>query len=160
MKKKGFTLIEMMIALAIFSLFVGFLYKAYFSQIKENKSFIDRLDLKYNGDKAMGLITDELRSNVIQPDIDIITSPSTGNITQIKSNPINLIDLTGTFSNSDLQLTSQNTLVSNPSLNNVVQCKGIKSITMKYNVNLILITIELKSKNDEYTVTSAVNIKN
>ena len=65
MKKKGFTLIELMITLALFSLFAGFLYNAYFTQIKENNSFNSKIDLKYNGDKAMNLITDELRSNVI-----------------------------------------------------------------------------------------------
>ena len=62
MEKKGFTLIEIMITLAIFSMFVGFLYNAYFTQIKENNSFNSKLDLKYNGDKAMNLIIDELRS--------------------------------------------------------------------------------------------------
>ena len=156
MKKKGFTLIEMMIALAIFSLFVGFLYNAYFSQIKENNSFNNRLDLKYNGDKAMGLITDELRSNVI--------TPSTGAFTQIISNGNVLIDLTGSVSTSDLQLTSQNTLVDKSSSNPVILCKGITSIKMQFGDvaqnegDLIIITINLQIKNDQYTVTSAVNI--
>lgn len=80
MKKKGFTLIEIMITLAIFSLFVGFLYNAYFSQIRENNSFNSRLDLKYNGDKAMNFIANELRNNAIP-----LTPES---ITKIKSSTV------------------------------------------------------------------------
>ena len=161
MKKKGFTLIEMMIALAIFSLFVGFLYNAYFTQIKENNSFNNRLDLKYNGDKAMNLITDELRSNtnlkLYNNDIIIIPIPgSYVDVNKVKTGDgiTILIDLTGSAVSSKLQLTSQNTLRDNTN----VLCKGITSITMKYKEDLILISINLQLKNDQYTVTSAVNI--
>jgi len=120
MKKKGFTLIELMIALSIFSLFVGFLYTAYFTQIRENNSFNSRIDLKYNGDKAMNLILDELRSTVVMPNAD--------KIVQIKSDT-------------------------------VVVCEGITSIDINSHEDLVYVKIYLKSKNDEYTVTSAVNIK-
>ncbi|HEY8892276.1 MAG TPA: prepilin-type N-terminal cleavage/methylation domain-containing protein [Clostridium sp.] len=164
MKKKGFTLIELMITLALFSLFAGFLYNAYFTQIKENNSFNTRIDLKYNGDKAMRLITEELRSNINF--YYTYESGSNINITQIKSNDLItnkiLIDLTGDTSTSDLQLTSNKTLINNSNLNHVVLCEGITSINMKFGTadekDLIIITIELQSKNDRYTVTSAVNI--
>lgn len=123
MKKKGFTLIELMITLALFSLFAGFLYNAYFTQIKENNSFNSKIDLKYNGDKAMNLITDELRSNV--------TMPNENRITEIKSNISGL-------------------------------CEGITSIDILPGIageeDSIIIIIDLQSKNDRYTVTSAVNI--
>ena len=158
MKKRGFTLIEMMIALAIFSLFVGFLYNAYFTQIRENNSFNTRLDLKYNGDKAMNLITDEIRSNAKLK--FYFVSGSTVNINQVKTlDDVNmLIDLIGGTERSDLTLTPQNTLIDNSSLNKVVLCKGITSITMQDSGELIIITINLQLKNDQYTVTSAVNI--
>jgi len=164
MKKKGFTLIEMMIALAIFSLFVGFLYNAYFSQIKENISFNNRLDLKYNGDKAINLITDELRSNT---KLNFVIG-SDGNINQITTTDSEmkikiLIDLNSSASTSALKfITSQNTLVDGS--NSVVLCKEISSISIKpgspsqNETDLLIITIDLKLKNDLYTVTSAVNI--
>ena len=156
MKKRGFTLIELMITLAIFSLFVGFLYSAYFTQIRENNSFNSRIDLKYNGDKAMNLITDELRSNAYF----ILAIDSTGNVTRITTTDHKmLIDLTGGTDLFNLKLTPQNTLVDNSNSNPVILCKGITSIIINYNEDLIFITIYLKSKNDEYTVTSAVNIK-
>ena len=156
MKKKAFTLIELMIALALFSLFVGFLYNAYFTQIKENHSFNTRIDLKYNGDRAMNLITSELRNNIILP--------GTGNITQVISQGKILIDLTGSSSPSQLQLTSQNTLIDNSNLNPVVLCTGITSIKMEFGStsknegDLIFITIDLQLRDDRYTVTTAVNI--
>ena len=166
MKKKGFTLIEMMIALAIFSLFMGFLYNAYFSQIKENNSFNTRLDLKYNGDKAMNLITDELRSNNnFNYTYESGSTVNINKITTLTANTlINLIDLTGGTEVSNLTLTPQNTLVDNSNSNNVILCKGIASINIQPGSlaqnegDLLIITINLQLKNDQYTVTSAVNI--
>lgn len=159
MNKKGFTLIELMITLALFSLFVGFLYNAYFTQIRENNSFNTKLDLKYNGDKAMSLITEELRSNV---DFKFI-SGSNGNINQITTiDDHMLIDLDGGAKPSNLSLTSQNTLVDNSNSIPVVLCSGITSITMKPGVgnesDLMIIKIDLQLKDDSYTVTTAVNI--
>jgi len=156
MNKKGFTLIELMITLALFSLFAGFLYNAFFTQIKENNSFNTNIDLKYNGDKTMNLITDKLRSNVIES--------GEGNITQIEGSTEGniLIDLTGEAGLSELKLTLENTFVDNSNSSPVVLCEGITSINMKFGnedeKDLIFITIYLKSRNDEYTVTSAVNI--
>ena len=156
MKKKGFTLIEIMITLAIFSLFVGFLYNAYFTQIRENNSFNSRLDLKYNGDKAMDLITKELRS--------IVIPVSTGRIFKVKSGADVLIDLTLSTDPAKLKLTSQNTLIDNSGSNQVVLCQGITRIIMEFGdaikneEELIIITIDLQSKNDSYTVRTAVNI--
>lgn len=169
-KKKGFTLIEMMIALAIFSLFVGFLYNAYFSQIKENNSFNNKLDLKYNGDKAINLIINELRSNVNRSEpentikfIYAYEAGSTININKITSSSdmglINLIDLTGA-AGSHLSLIHEEL----KDINAVVQCTGITSINIQKGnpseneEDLLIITINLQLKNDQYTVTSAVNI--
>ncbi|MCJ7689219.1 MAG: prepilin-type N-terminal cleavage/methylation domain-containing protein, partial [Clostridiaceae bacterium] len=152
MKKKGFTLIEIMITLAIFSLFVGFLYNAYFSQIKENNSFNSRLNLKYNGDKAMDLITNELRS--------IVIPLSTGRIYKVTSSGKDIIDLTLSTGPAKLKLTPQKTLIDNLGSNPLVLCQGITSIKMEFGdatkneEELIIITIDLQSKNDSYTVTS------
>lgn len=161
MKRQGFTLIELMITLALFSLFVGFLYNAYFTQIKENNSFNTRIDLKHNGDKAMNLITNELRNNV---DFNFIAGGN-GDINQItKTNGDILINLTSSIEPSNLALTSNNTLIDNSNLNPVVLCKGITSIKMnagsiaKNEEDLIIITIDLQLRNDRYTVTTAVNI--
>lgn len=161
MKKKGFTLIELMITFALFSLFVGFLYKAFFTQIRENNSFNTRIDLKYNGDKAMNLIINELRSNV---NVKFIKG-STGEVNQITtSDGKMLFDLIGGAEVSNLTLTSENNLIDNSGSSPLVLCKSIASIKMevgniaKNEGDLIIITIDLRYKNDLYTVTSAVNI--
>lgn len=161
MKKQGFTLIEIMITLAVFSLFVGFLYNAYFTQIKENNSFNTRIDLKHNGDKAMNLITNELRNNA---NFTFIIGGE-GAINQITTLDGNLIiDLISSMEPSNLTLTSNNTLIDNSNLNPVILCKGITSIKMEFGSvakneeDLIIITIDLQLRNDQYTVTTAVNI--
>lgn len=161
MKKQGFTLIELMITLALFSLFVGFLYNAYFTQIKENSSFNTRIDLKHNGDKAMNLITNELRNNV---NFNFIIGLD-GNINGITTTDGDmLINLTSSIEPSNLTLTSNNTLIDNSNLNPVILCKRITSIKMKFGSvaeneeDLIIITIDLQWRNDRYTVTTAVNI--
>ena len=163
MKKKGFTLIEMMMTLAIFSIFAVFLYQAYFSQIKENNSFNTRLDLKYNGDKAMNLITEELRSGTGFKTI----KDSDGNISKITSgDDTMLIDLKGDSMSSHLTLKADGNSASLIDSNSVVLCKGINSINIQSGNlaqnegDLLIITITLQFKNNQYTVTSAVNIKN
>ena len=163
MKKKGFTLIEMMLALAIFSLFVGFLYNAYFSQIRENASFNNRLDLKYNGDKAMNLILDTLRSNIGLN--YTFVNGSTTNINKVTNSTGTLIDLTGGASSLTLRNQgNSNELVDESSPSFVVLCKKIASISIQTGTpaqneaDLLLVTITLQSKNDTYSVTSGVNI--
>jgi prepilin-type N-terminal cleavage/methylation domain-containing protein len=158
MKKKGFTLIEIMITLALFSLFVGFLYNAYFSQFKENNSFNTRLNLKYNGDKAMNLIVNELRNNV-NLNISLINGNHINKISATNDEGVTdiIIDLASGAESSNLTLTSQNTLVDARTEVPMILCKDI-FITMQYEGELVIITINLQSKNDSYTVSSAVNI--
>lgn len=59
--KKGFTLIELMIALAVFSIFGGFVYKTYYSQVKVSKAFNKSIDLEYNTSKVMKKVTEKIR---------------------------------------------------------------------------------------------------
>lgn len=59
--KKGFTLIELMIALAIFSIFALFIYNSYYNQIKVSTTFNKSIDLEYNTSKVMKKVVDKIR---------------------------------------------------------------------------------------------------
>lgn len=59
--KKGFTLIELMIALAIFSIFALFIYNSYYNQIKVSTASNNSIDLEYNTSKVMQKVVDKIR---------------------------------------------------------------------------------------------------
>lgn len=59
--KKGFTLIELMIALAIFSIFALFIYNSYYNQIKVSTASNKSIDLEYNMSKVMKKVVDKIR---------------------------------------------------------------------------------------------------
>lgn len=59
--KKGFTLIELMIALAIFSIFALFIYNSYYNQIKVSTASNKSIDLEYNTSKVMKKVVDKIR---------------------------------------------------------------------------------------------------
>lgn len=59
--KKGFTLIELMIALAIFSIFALFIYNSYYNQIKVSTASNNSIDLEYNTSKVMQRVVDKIR---------------------------------------------------------------------------------------------------
>jgi len=88
-----------------------------------------------------------------------------GGINQITTLDGNLIiDLISSMEPSSLTFTSNNTLIDNSNLNPVILCKGITSIKMEFGSvakneeDLIIITIDLQLRKDQYTVTTAVNI--
>lgn len=59
--KKGFTLIELMIALAIFSIFALFVYNSYYNQIRVSTASNNTIDLEYNTSKVMRKVVDKVR---------------------------------------------------------------------------------------------------
>ena len=78
MKKRGFTLIELMIVIAIFSVFSIFLYNMFSAQVRESFSFKNNIDTKYNLDKAMTMITGSLRENSYKDSFDYESLDSLG----------------------------------------------------------------------------------
>jgi prepilin-type N-terminal cleavage/methylation domain-containing protein len=78
MKKKGFTLIELMIAISIFSVFSIFLYDMFSVQVKESFNFKDNINTQYNLNKAMNMITASLRENSYKDSFDYESLDSLG----------------------------------------------------------------------------------
>jgi prepilin-type N-terminal cleavage/methylation domain-containing protein len=78
MKKKGFTLIELMIAISIFSVFSIFLYDMFSVQVKESFNFKDNINTQYNLNKAMTMITASLRENSYKDSFDYESLDSLG----------------------------------------------------------------------------------
>ncbi|WP_416175898.1 PilW family protein [Clostridium sp.] len=78
MKKKGFTLIELMIAISIFSVFSIFLYNMFSVQVKESFNFKENINTQYNLNKAMTMITASLRENSYKDSFDYESLDSLG----------------------------------------------------------------------------------
>lgn len=159
MKKKGFTLIELMIALTIFTIFSAYLYQTFFSQIKQSLSFSNNIDIQYNANKALNMITDEIR-NYSFTNITFQSSGGTG-ATQILSNGKVIIDLSSNSSNPDIYYNSSTKILSDNSGN---QCSNIDSVSLSQGTlsgenELILITVSASEGSTQITTSTAVNIK-
>lgn len=66
MKRKGFTLVELMITLAIFTIFSFYLYQTFFYQIRQSFGFNSNIDAQTDANKVLNSITDVIRNNNIQ----------------------------------------------------------------------------------------------
>lgn len=156
MKKKGFTLIELMIAIAIFTIFSMYLYQVFFSQIRQSFNFNNNIDIQHNTNKALNMLTDEIRNYSFTN----ITFQSSGG-TQVFSNGKIIIDLTSNASSPDIYYNSASKILSD---NNGNQCSNIDSVQITQgssnNENeLILITVSASEGNKQITSSTAVNIK-
>ncbi|MBC2579948.1 type II secretion system protein J [Clostridium sp. DJ247] len=152
--KKGFTLIEVMIALAIFSIFIGFVYKTYYVEIRTSLSMNKSIDLEYNASKVMNRMVNEIRTKVSPSNINIISSDSinstnsTNSTILVKTNS-NHID-TFSFNGED-----------------VVQVSDMYNILVKlyaYNDGsgqyIVFINVHGNYKDDNIVLRSAVTISN
>ncbi|KZL93390.1 PulJ/GspJ family protein [Clostridium magnum] len=159
MKKKGFTLIELMITIAVFSVFSMYLYQVFFSQIRESFSFNNNINVQYNANKALNMLTDEIR-NYSFTNLIFQGSSSIG-VTQVSSNGKVLIDLNSSTSNPDIYY---NSLSKSLSDNNGNQCFNINSIQLVKGTSndeneLILIVVSASKGKTQITSSTAVNIK-
>ncbi|MFT8315605.1 MAG: prepilin-type N-terminal cleavage/methylation domain-containing protein [Clostridium sp.] len=66
MKRKGFTLVEVMITLAIFTIFSLYLYQTFWGEIKQTFRFYNSIDNQTDANKDLNMITDVIRNNNIQ----------------------------------------------------------------------------------------------
>ncbi|MFL0195453.1 type II secretion system protein J [Clostridium sp. WILCCON 0269] len=160
MKKKGFTLVELMIALAIFTIFSVYLYQTFFSQIRQSFSFNNNIDIQYNVNKALSMITDEIR-NYSFTNITIPTE------TEVMSGNKVIIDLDSNDLTHDIDYNkSSKTLNLNDvqSNANIDKCLNIDSVRISQgdsNNNeseLILITVSASEGDIQITSSTAVNI--
>jgi len=161
MKKKGFTLVELMIALSIFAILLGSVYKAFFSEMKELRQMTDKNNLQYNAKTCIEYITRELRGKKdysqgieLESNDTLIKSYITKN--NIETSTV-LVDVSG--NNKGLVNLNRSTkkLIDNDGR---ILCNGINNISLRKDSSgdVILITIELQSGTEGYSVTTGINI--
>lgn len=159
MKRKGFSLTELMIALAIFSIISLFLYQTFFSQIRQSFSFNYNIDIQRNVNRALEMLTDEIRNNSYTNITIELTG--TGGTTQVKSGGNIIIDLSSSAL-GNVNYNSANKTLSDKQSN---ECTNIDSIqiiqgNVSNNENdLILITVSASEGRTQITSSTAVNIK-
>ena len=150
MKKKGYTLIELIIAFSIFVIFSGFMYKVYFEQIRSLKSIGSKSQIQYNANTAMDLISRQIRNNVN------ITGNAQGICTQLTIPGTVLIDVSGNGINSNLYFDSITSTLRDRGGN--ILCNGIQDIIMNLQGKYIEITIDLKSSKETYSIITGFTI--
>jgi len=69
MRKKGFTLMELMLAVSIFSIFTIFMIKFFFDEYESYVRLQNQLDLQYSANTAVDYIVQCIRNN---PDITFL----------------------------------------------------------------------------------------
>ncbi|WP_368490367.1 PilW family protein [Clostridium sp. BJN0013] len=178
MKKKGFTLIELMIALSIFVIFSIYLYKTFFSQIKQSFNFNNNIDVQYNVNKALNMLTDEIRSYNCTNDTKIFKSSDSNNSFFVNcgngdseegnidtSNSRDTIDLlsnspeSGSPPPSDIQYNrkSKTLYLKNDNQN---KCFNIDSVFFLYENGLITVTVSASRGDVHIERSTAINLKN
>lgn len=148
MKKKGFTLIGLMLALAIFTLVMTFLYTTFFSQIRSYNSTNDENHIQYNARNAMELIVDEVRgadSNISVTNNSISANGSTLIGTNTMNADLNFNSASGTLTDKDGNVLCR-------------QISGLSFRTDSVNASVIVITIDLSSGKETFELVSGVNI--
>jgi prepilin-type N-terminal cleavage/methylation domain-containing protein len=156
-KNHGFTFIELMIAMAIFSILALVIYSTFFSEIKkyENRSI------------HIAMITDANRGmNALSDSISNAQGISIREGTQIDANGVNLIDMKddGINNGSLLNLESGKLMT----VSGTVIAEYVKEVsftqgpfssqTLGVMDNVILIQLQLKKNDNEYFLKGGVNI--
>jgi len=161
MKKKGFTLVELMIALSIFAILMGSVYKAYFSELKELRQIADKNNLQYNAKSCIEYITRELRNKkdysqgvTLEGNGTLIKSYITVN--NVETSTI-LVDVSG--SSKGLVNLNKATKKLTDDKGRIL-CNGVNNISLSKDAsgNMIIITIDLQSGNESYSITTGINL--
>jgi len=161
MKKRGFTLVELMIALSIFAILIGSVYKVYFSEMKELRQITDKNNLQYNAKSCIEYITKELRNKydysqgiTLEGNGTLIKSYITVN--NVETSTV-LVDVSG--SSKGLVNLNKTTKKLTDNKGRTL-CNGVNNILLSKDSsgNLIIVTIDLQSGNESYSVTTGVNI--
>ncbi|WP_163193435.1 PulJ/GspJ family protein [Clostridium thermarum] len=155
MKKKGLTLIELMIALSMFSIISLFMYRTFFTQIRQAAEYNHNIDLLYNANKALNMLTDKIRSS---SGITLSGNP----VAQVLSNGVVVIDLTSNTTSPDIYFNSGKKELVNADGRT---CSYIDSVVISQGTSpdkedeLIYITVSAVKGNSEFSSSTAVNIR-
>ena len=155
MKRKGLTLIELIIAVSMFTIISMFIYRTFFTQIKQSVGFNNSIDIQYNVNKALNMLTDKIRSS------DYVTV-SGSPVTQVLSNGVVIIDLASNSTNPDIYFNSVgNQLIDKDGRS----CSYIESVVISQGTSdnreneLILITVSAVERDIRISSSTAVNIR-
>ncbi|AZV55568.1 type II secretion system protein [Clostridium sp. AWRP] len=172
MKKRGFTLVELMITLAIFSIFSVYLYQTFFSQIRQSFNFKNNIDIQYNANKALNMLTDEIRNYDSVNDTKILKSSDGDTVLRLGSRDENGKIKVSTVSNASGTNEDEINLISNASSNilyniksKVLQdkdenkCSNIDSVDFSYKDGLIFIRISASEGNIQIKSSTAINVQ-
>jgi len=176
MKKKGFTLIELMITLTIFAIFSVYLYQTFFSQIRQSFSLNNNIDVQYNVNKALNMLTDNIRSYSSTNDTKVLKSSDGSKSISINQNgeiQVNSINDSGNIINvlsnfpelgspppSDIQYDSSNKTLyfKNDNQNKCFNIDSVDFSTENRN-GIIVITVSVLKGNVHIESSTAVNVK-
>lgn len=158
MKKKGFTLIELSIALGLFTILSVFLFRAFSTQVREASAFNKYVDIQCNVNNALSTLTNEIRNNT---NISLDTTEGSPAV-QVLSNGKAIIDLASDSSSPDIYYDSKNKILYDKSGNHYSYINSINIVqgTMSDNENeLIKITVTGIEGNVQFTSSTAINIR-
>jgi prepilin-type N-terminal cleavage/methylation domain-containing protein len=155
MKKKGLTLIELMIALSMFTVISLYIYRTFFTQIRQSADFNNSIDIQYNANRALNMLTDKIRSST---GVTLSGSP----VTQVLSNGVVIIDLTSNGTNPDIYFNSgSKQLVDKDgrSCSNINVIKISQGTSVSKEHELIFVTVSAVKGDTEFSSSTAVNIR-
>lgn len=174
MKKKGFTLIELMITLAVFAIFSIYLYQTFFSQVRQSFSFNNNIDIQYNVNKALNMLTDNIRSYNSANDSKILKSSDRNKSIFINQNGENKEDSINEGGNivnvilnfpesnsvppSDIQYDKAEKILYFKS-DSQNKCSHIDSVNFLLENGVVIIKVSASEGDIKITNTTAVNIK-
>lgn len=160
MKKKGFTLIELMLAVSIFGVFTIFMLKFFFDEYRSYVRLQNQLDLQYNAGTAVDYIVHCIRNNP-----DLIFQDEDYQVVISRSSGRKLIDISdnGGVYDSELYYDARHKALKNKQGH--VLCKNIESIILEpdssddsvINVKVFLSAGEGNRK-AQYDIFTSVNI--
>lgn len=176
-KKNGFTLLELMISLSIFSIFSLFVYKTYFDQIKSYNNLKYKIEASKNAELILSKLTLLIRNSIIVDSSNLnnlyFLKDSNNNINKLiaqnvtlsengesVTKDLNILSISANSNDAYLNLdTISNTLKYK---NGLILCENVKSIVIEHSENLLTISIVLfygKDLKYEYCLKTALNIR-
>lgn len=178
MKKKGFTLVELMMTLAVFTIFSIYLYQTFFLQIRQSFEFKDNIDIQYDANKALNMIADQIRSCDSINDTKILRASDGKTIISLgpkdKNGQIQVSVSKGNFLNdgdtveliknqpeldlplSDVQYNIKEKMLKD---DNEDKCYNIDKVDFSYENGLVNVTVSASEGKLNIKMSTAVNVQ-
>lgn len=166
MKKKGFNLVELMIAVSIFTIFTLFMYRFFFDEQKFFMTLHRQIDLQYNANTALEYLGGAVRNNVkLAFREDTVYEGSKYRIWYTDNTRSTvLFDMTGSGSSGEMKLNSGDKTLKDSQDNTL--CRNIDTVEIGFDTasnDIINITVKLSSgsgsRKVDYTAKTSINIK-